>query len=107
MELVSSILSALLFAAFVPGVLLKLPKGGTPGTVLAVHSVLFAIVTSIVMGVYWRYIKGYSENFANYGGSCPNGYAPGVNQGGLQDCLPVGRATYPAHTGFKPNSPGM
>ena len=107
MELVSSILSALLFAAFVPGVLLKLPKGGTPGTVLAVHSVLFAVVTSLVMWVYWTKIKGYTETFANYGGSCPNGYTPGVNQGGLQDCVPAGHATYPVHTGFKPNSPAM
>jgi hypothetical protein len=107
MELVSSILSALLFAAFVPGVLLKLPKGGSPGTVLVVHAILFAAVTSLVMWFYWTKVRGYSEPFENYGGSCPNGYVPGVSKTGASDCVPVGHATYPVHTGFKPNSPAQ
>ena len=50
------------------------------------------------MRYYWHVVKGYPEAFANYVGSpqtpCPNGYVPGVNQGGLPDCVPVGRKTY-------------
>jgi hypothetical protein len=50
------------------------------------------------MRYYWTVVKGYPETFMNYGGTtdnpCANGYAPGVNQGGLADCVPVGRKTY-------------
>ena len=95
MDLVSAVLSTLLFAAFVPGVLVKLPPGGSPATVLVTHAVLFAVVTSLVMGYYWRNIRGYIERFGNYGPTCPNGYVPGVNQGGKPDCVPSGHATYP------------
>jgi hypothetical protein len=35
---------ALLFAAFVPGVLVTLPPGGSRWVVLAVHGLLFAVV---------------------------------------------------------------
>lgn len=96
MDIISVILSTLLFAAFVPGVLVKLPPGGSPAVVLVTHAVLFAAVTSLVMRYYWVNIKGYIEKFGNYGPSCPNGYAPGVNQGGLPDCIPTGHPTYPA-----------
>jgi len=70
MEIVSSILSVLLFAAFVPGVLFRFPQHGTRGTVLVVHAILFAVVTSLVMGYYWT---GRLEFFGNYGATCPNG----------------------------------
>jgi hypothetical protein len=105
MDLISSILSVLLFAAFVPGVLVRLPPRGSPRTVLVVHAVLFAVVTGFVMQFYWHNIKGYLEKFGNYGATCPNGYMMGANQGGQPDCVPTGHATYPAHTGFKSNSP--
>jgi hypothetical protein len=85
MVLVSSILSALLFAAFVPGVLATIPKHSSRGTVLLVHAVLFSFVTTAVMHYYWNYI---SEMFANYGGSCPKTHVPGLNQKGEMDCLP-------------------
>jgi hypothetical protein len=94
MDLISSILSVLLFTAFVPGVLLKIPKNGSPATVLVVHAVLFAIVTSLVMQFYWRNIKGVIESYGNYGPTCPNGHTLGTNQGGKPDCVPVGRATF-------------
>ena len=105
MELISTVLSALLFAAFVPGVLIRLPQHGTRGTVLVVHAILFALVTTGVMWVYWHKVKGYPELFANYGDSCPNGYLPGTNQGGKPDCIPTGHATFDPSTGMKPNSP--
>lgn len=95
MDLGSAIISALLFAAFVPGVLLRFPKGSPFLTVVATHAILFAVVTSIVMRLYWTKIKGYVERFGNYGPTCPNGYVPGVNQGGKPDCVPAGQGTYP------------
>lgn len=36
--------SALVFIAFVPGVLVTLPPGGSKWTVLAVHGLLFALL---------------------------------------------------------------
>jgi hypothetical protein len=93
MDIVSFVLSTLLFAAFIPGVLVKLPPGGSPAVVLVTHAILFAVVTSLVMSYYWT---GRIELFGNYGPTCPNGYVPGVNQGGKPDCVPAGRATYPA-----------
>ena len=86
MDLVSSILAAVLFVAFVPGVLTRIPPGGTQATVLVVHALLFAIVTSGVMHVYWR----WREGFGNYGEVCPNGYRK--TEGG--DCVATGGATY-------------
>ena len=102
MDLISSVLSALLFAAFVPGVLLKIPKNGSPATILVVHAVLFAVVTTLVMRFYWHNIKGVVENYAqfNYGKTCPNGYAVKINQAGIPDCLPTGHKTYPTDAGF-------
>ena len=105
MDLISSVLSTLLFAAFVPGVLFQIPSRGSPATVLVVHAVLFAIVTSIVMRFYWHNIKGYVEKFGNYGPTCPNGYAPGTNQGGMPDCVPVGHATFDPSSKFPLNPP--
>jgi len=91
MDLVSALLSTLLFAAFVPGVLVRFPKTGSFKTVLLVHSLAFAAVTSFVMNYYWTH---KNEFFGNYGPTCPNGHAPGTNQGGKDDCVPVGQATY-------------
>jgi len=90
MDFVSTIISALLFAAFVPGVLVTFPKGGSKATVLVVHAVLFSVVTSLVMMWYW----GMRENMGNYGVTCPNGYTMTPDQ----NCVPVGHATYPAKT---------
>lgn len=91
MDLVSVLLSTLLFAAFVPGVLMRFPKSGSFKMVLAVHSIAFAVVASLVMNFYWTH---KNEFFGNYGPTCPNGYLPGTNQGGKPDCLPAGHATY-------------
>lgn len=93
MDYVSLLLSAVLFAVFVPGVLVKLPPKGSPLVVLTVHAVLFALTTAIVMGYYFT---GRIELFANYGPTCPNGYVPGRSKTGAEDCVPIGHATYPA-----------
>jgi hypothetical protein len=85
--LVSGLISTGLFVAFVPGVLVRLPPGGTKTTVLLVHAVLFAVVASLVMRWYWN----MRENMGNYGAKCPNGYMMLPDQ----SCVPVGHATYP------------
>ena len=90
MEFVSLIISAVLFAAFVPGVVITFPKGGSKATVLVVHAVLFAIASSMVMMWYW----GMRENMGNYGVKCPNGYMMTPDQ----NCVPVGHATYEGKT---------
>jgi hypothetical protein len=98
MDLISSILSALLFVAFVPGVLVTLPsKASSRRTIIVVHALLFAVVTSLVMRYYWVNIKGYLEKFGNFGAVCPNGH---VQQG--NDCVPVGHATYSTDSGKVP-----
>jgi len=42
-----SLYLAALFVAFVPGVLVTLPKGGSRMTVVAVHAVLFTLVWTL------------------------------------------------------------
>jgi len=105
MDIISALLSALLFVAFIPGVLVTLPsKTASKRTILLVHAVLFAVVTSLVMRFYWFNIKGYIEKMTNFGDVCPNGYAmvrdpTGINQ---EECQPVGHPTYKAGTGKVP-----
>lgn len=90
MDLGSLIVSTLLFAAFVPGVVGTFPKGGSKQTVLITHGVAFAIAASLVMSWYW----GMKERMTNWGDRCPNGYTLGVSKDGKQDCVPVGARTY-------------
>lgn len=98
MELVSSVLSALLFVALVPGVLVTLPSKTSPrAQIIIVHALLFTVVTSLVMRYYWVNIKGYIEKFGNFGAVCPNGH---VQQG--NDCVPTGHPTYTPGTGQVP-----
>jgi len=90
MDFISLLLSAVVFAAFVPGVLVTFPKGGSKATVLVVHAVLFAVVSSFVMMQYWS----MRENMGNYGVTCPNGYMMTPDK----NCVPVGHATYEGKT---------
>ena len=100
MDLVSIVLSTLLFAAFVPGVIGHFPKGASKGTVLVTHAVAFAVVTSIVMHLYWN----MRENMSNWGDRCPNGFTMGMSKDGKQDCVPVGGPTYQPIGGLNVNS---
>jgi hypothetical protein len=90
MDLVSIVLGAVVFAAFVPGVLVRLPPRASKTTVLLVHAVLFAVTSTLVMKWYWS----MKEHMGNYGTECPNGYVPGKNQAGEDDCVPSGHLTY-------------
>ena len=89
MDLISSLLSALLFVAFVPGVLVRLPPKASHGTVVLVHAVLFAVTVSLVMQYYWQNIRGLIEGMGNYGVTCPNGYILTPDE----NCVPAGHAT--------------
>jgi hypothetical protein len=91
MDLVSTILSALLFALFVPGAFFTFPKGGSKATVFVTHAVLFALTTHLVMRYYWHTLRGYIEMMGNYGETCPNGYV----MTGEEGCVAIGHATYP------------
>lgn len=86
MDFISIILSALIFAAFVPGVLITFPQGQSKATILVVHAILFAVISSFVMKIYWS----TREHMGNYGVKCPNGYMMTPDQ----NCVPVGHATY-------------
>jgi len=97
MDLGSLVVSALIFAAFVPGVVAVIPARSSSKTVLAVHAILFAVVSSCVLSYYRSYVEGMS----NYGDSCPNGYVEGPNQKGEIDCVPAGAKTYGISTGLK------
>jgi hypothetical protein len=90
------LIAVALFVAFVPGVLITLPKNGSKWSVLLVHGVLFAIVTHYVMQYYHRHIV-FREGFGNYGPTCPNGYVMGDDS----VCRPTGQQTEPVNTGFQ------
>lgn len=77
-----SLIAAVLFYAFVPGVLVTLPKGGSPKTVLVVHALLFTLVTGVVM----RFYKSHFEFFGNHGASCPVTHSP--TNANVDHCVP-------------------
>ena len=99
MDLVSLLLSTMLFTAFVPGVIGTFPKGGSKATVLVTHAAAFAIVASIVMKIYWS----MKERMTNWGDRCPNGFTMGMSKDGKQDCVPTGGPTYQPIGGLNVN----
>jgi hypothetical protein len=54
MMFVKMAVSALVFAMFVPGVLVTLPPGGSRLVVLAVHAVLFAVLHHFAMKMLFK-----------------------------------------------------
>ncbi len=87
MDVGSLAISAALFAAFVPGVVITLPgKGSDRNVILGVHAILFSLVAMYAMKWYWN----MRENMGNYGATCPNGYKMLPDQ----SCVPVGAPTY-------------
>jgi len=48
--------TAALFYAFVPGVLVRLPPGGSKTVTLAVHAALFALVLHFTRGIAESYL---------------------------------------------------
>jgi len=88
MDLIPTVLQALLFAVFVPGVLFQFPKHGDKAVVLVVHALGFAVTSYFVMSAYLK----YSREHLSFGTTCPNGT---VNMGPNRECKPVAHATYP------------
>ena len=61
-----------LFVALTPGVLLRLPPGGSKLTVALVHGVVFAVVLYLSKGFVRSLIYGRREGMADTH-SCPKG----------------------------------
>ena len=51
------LVSALVFVAFVPGVLVTLPPGGSRMMVLAAHGLLFALLHHYVLSMLFRGLR--------------------------------------------------
>jgi hypothetical protein len=51
------LVSALVFAVFVPGVLITLPPGGSRWVVLAVHGLLFAVLHHFILSALFRSLR--------------------------------------------------
>ena len=64
MNVVVGLYLAALFVAFVPGVLLTLPSGGSKYTVLAVHAVLFTVVLYFTYGIVYDVADGNAPGAA-------------------------------------------
>jgi hypothetical protein len=61
MNLLVSLYLAALFVAFVPGVLVTLPKGGSKMTVVVVHALLFTLVWHFTQKMVWRLSEGFKS----------------------------------------------
>jgi hypothetical protein len=86
--------AAVLFYAFVPGVLVTLPPKSSQMTVLVVHSVLFAVVLHYAL----KYVRHY-EYFGNHGpAGCPPTHYEGL-VGSVEQCMPK--------SGTRQNPPGF
>uniref|UniRef100_A0A6C0EPH5 Uncharacterized protein n=1 Tax=viral metagenome TaxID=1070528 RepID=A0A6C0EPH5_9ZZZZ len=57
MLLLKFLVSALVFVAFVPGVLVTLPPGGSRYIVLAVHGALFAVLHHYILSAVFRGLR--------------------------------------------------
>ena len=74
MYLWMSLFVAVLFFVLTPGVLLRLPPGGSKLMVAAVHAVVFAVVYGLVSKTVMTML--YPEGFADVN-ACPPGYSKG------------------------------
>jgi len=88
------LLAAVLFYAFIPGVLVTLPPKGSRLSVHLVHAALFAVVLHYAMK-YVRY-----DYFGNHGPmGCPPTHYAGTTHAGVEACLPK--------PGTRQNPPGL
>jgi hypothetical protein len=63
-HLYMSLFVAALFFALTPGVLLRLPPGGSKLTIAATHAVVFALVFHLTHKTAWKMLYGH-EGFAS------------------------------------------
>ena len=81
-----SLVAALLFVGFIPGVLVTLPsKGAKKTTIYVVHALLFALVLHLVM----KSCSFAYESFSVHGPSgCPEGFIESIKNG-REECVPL------------------
>jgi hypothetical protein len=63
MNLTMTLFTTLLFVLLTPGLLLRIPPGGSKLTVAIVHGLVFALVYHFTHKMVWRYSMGY-EGFS-------------------------------------------
>ena len=54
MSLVCSLYVAILFFLLTPGILLRIPKGGSKYAVAGLHALIFGVVLFLTRGFVWR-----------------------------------------------------
>ena len=59
MNLTMTLFTALLFVVLTPGLLLRIPPGGSTWTVALVHGLVFALVYHFTHKMVWRWSMGY------------------------------------------------
>ena len=72
MELYMSLFVAVLFFVLTPGVLLRLPPGGSKLMVAGVHALVFAVVFGLTHKLAMDLL--YKEGFADAVKGCPKGH---------------------------------
>jgi|LauGreSBDMM110SN_4_FD.fasta_scaffold183761_2 hypothetical protein len=73
MELYMSLFVAVLFFVLTPGVLLRLPTGGSKLMVAGVHALVFALVFGLTHKLAMDLL--YKEGFADAVKGCPKGHS--------------------------------
>jgi len=73
MELYMSLFVAVLFFVLTPGVLLRLPTGGSKLMVAGVHALVFALVFGLTHRLAMDLL--YKEGFADAVKGCPKGHS--------------------------------
>ena len=74
-HLYMSLYVAALFFVLTPGVLLRLPPGGSKLMVAATHAVVFALVYHLTNKLAWKMLYGY-EGFASPAAKAAEGKSP-------------------------------
>jgi len=88
------LLAAVVFYAFIPGVLVTLPSKGSKLTINVVHALLFSVTMYYLMKVVKQY-----DYFGNHGpAGCPPSHTPGYKDE-KEVCIPL--------PGTRQNPPGF
>lgn len=92
---------AVLFFVLTPGILLRLPKGGSKMMVAATHAVVFVLVFQLMHKMGWKAYEGFGLNTGVGGGSAPKKLNAGVAGGS------AGQGTVPCATGKTRDASGV
>lgn len=52
-----AVFASLLFFVLTPGVVLRLPKGGSPTTVALTHALVFGVVWALTHKAVWHFVS--------------------------------------------------